>query len=53
MQDAIDDGRGAVAVSSGQMADLANVRGAVAVIAWGEAVREREAVTRVATGSSQ
>ena len=41
MQVAVDSGRGAVAVADGQMADLANVRQAQAVIAWGEAVRER------------
>ena len=41
MQVAVDGGRGAVAVSNGQMADLANVRGAQAAIAWSEAVRER------------
>ena len=41
MQVAVDGGRGAVALSSGQMADLANVRGAQAVIAWSEAVEAR------------
>ena len=44
MQIAVDGGRGAVAVSSGQMADLANVRGAQAIIAWSEAVEARESL---------
>lgn len=46
MQEAVDGGRGAVAVSSGQMADLANVRGAQAIIAWSEAVEARESLRR-------
>lgn len=44
MQVAVDSGRGAVAVSSGQMVDLANVRGAQAIIAWSEAVVARESL---------
>ena len=44
MQVAVDGGRGAVAVSSGQMADLANVRGAQAIIAWSEAVEAGESL---------
>jgi citrate lyase subunit beta/citryl-CoA lyase len=43
MQVAIEGGRGSVAVSSGQMADLANVRGANSIIAWDEAVQRRDA----------
>ena len=42
MHSAIEDGKGAVAVSQGQMADLANVRGALATIAWSDAVKKRE-----------
>ena len=44
MQSAIDGGTGAVAVSQGQMADLANIRGAQATIAWSDAVRVRDDV---------
>ena len=43
MEEAINKGRGAVAVSSGQMADLANIRGAQELIAWNSAVKNREA----------
>ena len=43
MEEAINKGRGAVAVSSGQMADLANIRGAQELIAWNNAVKNREA----------
>jgi citrate lyase subunit beta/citryl-CoA lyase len=52
MQVAVDGGRGAVAVSSGQMTDLANARGAQAVIEWSNAVQEREA-TRIHVDLSQ
>ena len=43
MQEAINKGTGAVAVSNGEMADLANIRGAQALIAWNDAVKNREA----------
>ena len=42
MNSSIEDGKGAVAVSQGHMADLANIRGAQATIAWSDAVKERE-----------
>ncbi len=48
MQVAIEGGRGAVAVSSGQMADLANVRGANSIIVWDEAVQQRDAAKTMA-----
>lgn len=49
MQDAINKGSGAVRISSGQMADLANIRGAQVLIAWNDAVKNREAVVSTKT----
>ena len=49
MQDAINKGRGAVRISSGQMADLANIRGAQALITWNDAVKNREAIVSTKT----
>ena len=43
MGNAINNNRGAVAVSSGQMVDLASVRGAQELLAWNDAVKNREA----------
>lgn len=52
MDEAIDKGRGAVAVSTGQMADLANIRGAQELIAWNDAVKNREADVSNSTATS-